>query len=98
MIRIRVELVPGGIDQCAEELGTAEIANDLRESMETEGMMGSYKVKLFKWGKGRRLWKSGSVSGFNRKSRGPWDLLFLALLDTVGERNKKHIEDAFREW
>jgi len=94
VIRVTVELLPGGFEEMKETLGVAEIANDVQESLESDGERGSYTVELLKWGKGRRVWKKGRVTGFRRRSRGPWDLLLLALLDTVADRNKQHVREA----
>lgn len=97
MIRVTVELLPGGIEEMKETLGVAEIANDLQGTLNSDGELGAYDVELLKWGKGRRVWKRGRVEGFRRRSRGPWDLLLLALLSTVADRNKKHVREALTE-
>lgn len=92
MIRVTVELIPGG-GSTAKHLGTAIISNDLEDSLETDGRRGSYMVKLSKWGKPdcrvkSNVWRTGRVRNFPRQSRGPWDLLYRALHETVGDRNK----------
>jgi hypothetical protein len=33
------------------------------------------------------VWRRGTVSGFKRRQKGAWDLLYLALKDAVGDRN-----------
>lgn len=98
MIRVTVDLCPGGDEEAARHLGTAVIHNDLQQSLETSGHIGSYKVRLSKWGKPKSTWKRGRVLDFARRSRGPWDLLFLSLLDTVGKRNRRHVKKALEEW
>ena len=82
MIVVKVELWPHGDESHARSLGFAEIANDGSGDLQT----GNYEVRLFQWGSVRRLWKKGTVSGFDRKRHGPWDLLALALAAIVGRR------------
>lgn len=82
MIRVTVELLPGGSELHRKHLGTAEIENDTTGDV----LFGNYKVRLSKWGKPTHTWKRGKVNGFPRKKLGPWDLLFRALLVTVGDR------------
>lgn len=100
MIRVTIELCPGGIEdpEMVEHLGTAKIWNDMEETLEKGRDWGSYKVKLSKWTSPTAIWKRGKVRGFRRKTRGPYDLLFLALLDTVGKRNRKHVREALESW
>lgn len=91
MIRVTVELIPGGIGR-PRLLGIAEISKDPVESETntTDGKLGSYTITLSKWApKQGELWKRGRVEGFDRKRRGAWDLLFLGLRDCVGGRNKE---------
>lgn len=88
MIRVTVELCPGGDESRARVLGIARIANDLHDSLATGGDLGSYRATFSKWApKESEVWKRGTVRGFDRKGRGPWDLLFLALRSAVGARN-----------
>lgn len=68
-------------------LGTAIIANDLTGDDEN----GHYAFVLSKWGRPRVPWEKGSVEGFKRQDRGPWDLLYLVLDKAVGKRNAKII-------
>lgn len=89
MIRVTVELLPHGDESRKRHLGTCEIANDLEESLASRGDLGSYAVRLSKWGQPTQTWKRGRVGGFDRIKRGPWDLLYLALKDTVGYRNRQ---------
>lgn len=97
MIRVTVELLPFGDPTHPEHLGTALIANDIRDSLESGGRLGSYQVVLSKRGHpiesisgapASRIWKRGQVRGFDRIKRGPWDLLYLALDSIVASRNK----------
>lgn len=88
MIRVTVELVSAIHPSRSKVLGIAEIANDGGESVATNGDKGSYDVALSKWApKTSQTWKRGRVEGFDRKHRGPWDLLYLALRSCVGYRN-----------
>jgi len=85
MLRITVELLPaqGGPKQVK---GIMEIANDGTGSHE----VGHYIVKIFKTGTYRTVWKSGTVKNFPRSSKklGVWDLLYRALKNVVGDRNR----------
>jgi hypothetical protein len=85
MVVITVELWPQGDPESKRCLGVAHISND-GTGKEASG---SYDVTLFTWGEMPKVWKKGRVEGFDRKKRGPWDLLLLALLDAVGDRIKK---------
>jgi hypothetical protein len=84
MIRITVELLPFGLEQNKQHLGTAEIWNDASGSRTT----GNYKFCLSKRGNPRAVWKSGSVSGFRRLQLGVWDLLYLCLRSALEGRNE----------
>lgn len=83
MIRITVELLPGGHEAGKRHLGTAEIWNDATGTETT----GHYRFRLSMWGRPDSTWRSGIVRNFPRKRRGPWDLLFQALAVAVGSRN-----------
>jgi len=86
MIRVTVELLPGGDASRARHLGTAEIANDGTGTAEA----GNYVVTLSKWGRPKQAWKRGAFSGFDRKRLGPWDLLLCALISCgIGDRLTK---------
>jgi hypothetical protein len=102
MIRVTVELVSGIDPSRSRLLGIAEIANDMKTTAETGGLFGSYNVRvadpeapledfivrLSKWApKERETWKRGRVEKFDRRKRGSWDLLYLALRAIVGGRN-----------
>jgi len=89
MLKVIIELVPGGDEEKSRVLGVATISNDLVESSETNGRLGSYLVRLSKWAPNQnQIWKKGKVEGFDRKRKGPWDLLYVALRNTIGGRNK----------
>ena len=87
MLRVTIEIVPHGIEECARVIAKAAIINNGTGTAE----LGNYQVSLA-GGDGkplrRRFWKKGSVLGFPREKRGAWDLLYLALAATVGKRNK----------
>lgn len=83
MMKVTVELHPFGDEKLKRHLGTAIIANDGKGS----GVIGSYKVRLSTFDDPEKIWKKGEVKGFHRQSKGPWDLLYLALKNTVGGRN-----------
>ena len=80
---VTIELWPHGQQAGKRVLGVAEIANLGTGTLES----GNYEVRLLKWGEGRRVWKKGQVLNFPRQRLGPYDLLFRALLHTVGLRN-----------
>lgn len=89
MLKVTVELVSAVDSSRSRVLGVAVIENDGIESIETNGDTGSYRARFSKWApKERETWKRGTVSGFNRKTRGAWDLLYLALQSAVGSRNR----------
>lgn len=89
MIRVTVELRSARGRQYDEVLGVAEIVNDGIESRLTHGTKGSYDVRITKRGKAAsQTWKTGRVEGFMRRKYGAWDLLYLALKEIIGERNK----------
>ena len=85
MIRVTVELVSAIDPSRSKTLGIAEITNDGVGNVSGEC---SYDIKLSKWApKLTETWKKGRVTGFNRVTRGPWDLLFIGLREIVGGRN-----------
>lgn len=85
MIRVTVELLLRGEVSLAKHLGTAYITNNA--SGDTES--GNYTIKLSKWGEPDKTWKTGELLGFQRLKFGPWDLLCLCLIATLGDRIKK---------
>ena len=82
MIRITIEMLPKGDESRKRHLGTAVIGNDGTGTR----TRGNYKIRLSRRGQPDSTWKSGSLQGFPRTRLGPWDLLFLALAATVGNR------------
>ena len=82
MIRITVELLPGGDPSKPQHLGTGYIANDGKG----DGATGHYDASFSKW-RSQAVWRRGRVAGFPRKKLGPWDLLYRALRSAVGGRN-----------
>ena len=88
MIRVTVELISARTGKTSL-LGKAFISNDGVKSRETDGAKGDYDATFSKWApKDNQTWKKGRVVDFDRKKRGPWDLLYLALHSCVGSRNK----------
>lgn len=83
MIKVTVELVSANSGDVTT-LGIATISNDGTGTNE----LGNYDVTLSKWApKEHQTWRAGTVTGFNRRTRGAWDLLYLALYACVGPRN-----------
>lgn len=82
MIRVRVELISARTGETTL-LGQAIIANTGKGS-ETRG---KYLYRLSKRRRQRDLWREGFIDDFPRKRLGPWDLLYRALRDAVGDRN-----------
>ena len=83
MVRVTIELLPGGDASKARHMGTLEIANDGTGTADT----GNYKYTISKWGKARQIWRMGSLRGFLREKLGPWDLLYRVLREAVGHRS-----------
>jgi hypothetical protein len=94
MIHVRIEMWPLGDQSEARHMGTIEIANDGTGTREE----GNYKVRLSRMDSPTRAWKSLAIKGFNRVTRGPHDLLLLALLSGVGQRNKRLIDQLKEEY
>lgn len=91
MLKITIELLPGGYESKKRILGTMTIVNDLSSNGPT---VGNYIIKIFKWAdkykkcRKSNVWKRGTVKNFPREKLGPWDLLLRALQNTIGDRNK----------
>lgn len=84
MLVIKIELWPAGGDaRRVVSKGYATIVNDGSGTLTA----GNYKVAISQVD-GDRPWKEGQVKGFPRKRLGAWDLLYRALREVVGERNK----------
>jgi len=99
MIRITVELCSARGREHDKLLGVGIISN---KGTSVDGRWGVYDVTLSKMApRTREDWKTGTVGldlntfetydgevdRFDRVTRGPWDLLFLALRAIVGARN-----------
>lgn len=84
MIRITVEKIPYGLDIGKELLGEMKIWN--KGNSETEDI-GNYGFTISKFKHPENIWKEGEIKNFNRKDKGPWDLIYLCLLKAVGGRN-----------
>ena len=82
MIKVIVELWPGGDESRKKTLATGTIANLGTGSLSS----GNYFVDL--QDKAGRPWRHGTVIGFPRKRLLAWDLLCRALDACVGHRNK----------
>jgi hypothetical protein len=92
MLRVTIELLPLGDETRKRTLGTIDIANDGTGTFER----GNYMVRLGKFG-GRGVWRRGAVTQFPRRSMGPYDLLLRALVATVGDRNRRFVEQVAEE-
>lgn len=84
MIRVTIELLPHGFETNKKHLGTIDIANDATGTLTS----GNYKAKLSKRGNPKSIWKTAEIKNFPRKQKGAYDLLYLVLKNSVGERNK----------
>lgn len=83
MIRIKIELVPFGIESEKRGIGHITIEND-GTGTKTNG---NYNVKLSKIRLPNQLWKNGRVEGFPRRKLGAYDLLYRSLKNIIGDRN-----------
>ncbi len=88
MIRVTVELLPHGDESRRRHLGTAIIAND-GTGTDTQG---NYNIRLSRRGQPDSAWKTGRLTGFQRKRFLVWDLLLLALAATVGQRMFRRVK------
>lgn len=94
MLRITIELLPQGNEKAARTIGLIEIANDGSGTKQTGNYRCTLK-KTFPWrGALVEKWKqgvftateedkdvlAGTMEGFDRQKRGPYDLLFRALV------------------
>lgn len=77
MIRVTVELVPGGIEELSEVIARAVIANDATHP--DHPRRGNYNAKFGKRRTGKI--RTATVVDFPRKSRDVWELLRRALND-----------------
>lgn len=86
MLRITVELVPGGDESRKRVMHVAEIWNNVRKTQATGGQRGDYGFRLLS--RHGRVWRQGGVDDFPRLRLGAWDLLFRVLRCAVGDRNQ----------
>lgn len=89
MIRVKIELLPGGFDVNTQTIGEIIIDNDGSGTQST----GNYNVELLKSAKysksnAGKTYKKGTVKDFPRLKLGPYDLLYRALKNTIGFRNR----------
>jgi hypothetical protein len=82
MIRVTVELLRNGDEKRKLHLANAYISNDLSGTAQ----IGNYDVILMCMLDQTSV--IGSVKDFPRLKKDVWDLLYLALEDTVGDRNE----------
>lgn len=93
MLRCTIEIIPHGIDELARKIGIVEIGNDGTGTQQT-GNYRCILRKTPPWsGALKAKWKdgvlqgmpedadiiTGTIEGFDRHKRGPYDLLFRAL-------------------
>ncbi len=93
MIVVKVEMWPGGDELRAKEFARMIVSNQMKTTLESKGELGDYAVELRGGVYGRpdlygKVWKKVKITGFNRKAKGLWDLLFVGLLAAVGDRNR----------
>lgn len=82
MLKITIELIPHGNEEKKEIIAIGKIWNDGTGTKE----VGNYQVRLYKNGEPNKVWRSGSLEGFQRLTHGAWDLLCLALTATLHDR------------
>lgn len=83
VIRITVELLPHGREDNKRVLGIGEIANDGTGT----AALGNYVATFSKWApQTGEIWRAAHLVGFDRKDRGPWDLLLACLIAALHDR------------
>ena len=85
VVRVTVVVLPGGDVARAQRVGSALIVNDGTGDEKT----GNYRVSLAQMGRPTQIWRKGRLLNFPRKTLGPWDLVYRALHEVVGERPEK---------
>lgn len=85
MLRLTLELLPGGGEAGRKVLGVLSIANDGFATGQTGGTLGDYDLRLEVPGSPAR---TARVTGFRRATRNAWDLSFMALREFFGQRNR----------
>lgn len=88
MIRISIDMWPGGDERRAYPMHVIEIWNDLDASVLSGGKYGDYKYRVSRKVKGRSLsWvRGGVVRGFNRRNLNSVHLLRAVLNDAYGDK------------
>ena len=84
MIRVTLELVPGGVGE-PEHLGTIFIANQIRRSLDNP-RRGDYEFQLWKKRTTGRPKATGLIEDFPRQAYHPWNLV-KEVLDLAAVRN-----------
>lgn len=74
MIRCTLELLPGGLEEDVQHLGTIEISNDVLATLESKGRRGSYIYEIQKKRKGRIVSK-GLIADYPREAYSVWELV-----------------------
>jgi hypothetical protein len=90
MLRVLIELWPGGDSSRAKSIGEAEIVN-----VGGDAETGDYHVRLLR-GSDRQTWKTGRVIGFRRLERGAWELLYRAIASVVEDGEPASTVEALR--
>lgn len=87
MIKVTMELCPGGLDrpELNETLGVIYIANQIVRTASSRGVRGDYLFKLHKKRKGRVVYE-GVIEDFPRLSYHPWNLV-KRILDSCASQN-----------
>ena len=83
MLRITIEMLPGGQEEGKYVMATGIIKNDGTG----DKMRGNYK--WYFQNRSRRSLRKGRVTGFQRRSRGPISLLMMVLEDYFKEEKAK---------
>lgn len=86
MIRVTIELDPGGLGTHKRVLHEVEIANDLSTTLATKGRHGTYgyTIKSGDPATGQRVVRSGVVRDFPRNAQNALMLLGRVLKDAYG--------------
>lgn len=84
MIRIRVEMLPGGNEEGAYLLGEGFIIND---GTSPDRTIGNYTARFGL--KRKREWRLASIPSFKREQYNVWYLLLGALAMALGPEAKK---------
>jgi hypothetical protein len=81
MLRITIELLPGGCEARKRTLATGTITNIGTGSLSQGNYFADFRDAA------GRPWRHGTVTGFPRKRLLAWDLLLRVLKTLVGQRN-----------